>query len=71
MKKPVAPCIECEDREPGCHTECPGYIDFVKENKLYTDKVKEARGAAKFWNDNIAKRTRWDLNRKKGYKRKR
>lgn len=34
MKKPEAPCFNCTDRTPGCHSTCERYIDF-KKNGYY------------------------------------
>ena len=65
MKKPKAPCYQCKDRHESCHSSCESYISFTKENKLYTDKVKEARYAELLWGDSMEKRIRTSLNEKK------
>lgn len=32
MKKPISPCLNCNNRHSGCHSECNIYKDFVKLN---------------------------------------
>ena len=29
----IAPCKDCKDRNPGCHSKCEKYIAFDKENQ--------------------------------------
>lgn len=31
MKNPEAPCHNCPDRHPKCHSECERYLAFVEE----------------------------------------
>ena len=39
----TAPCLDCVDREPGCHGHCDGY----KAWKAQFDAAKAAKSAAK------------------------
>ncbi len=70
--KPAAPCLECKERHESCHSSCEKYISFVKEHKLWSDKVKEARSLDIRWNDNITKRRNlWLNDQKRSWKRRR
>lgn len=37
--KPKAPCLNCEDRNPGCHSRCEKYISY-KEDQIEYNKLK-------------------------------
>lgn len=40
--KPKAPCLKCENRNPGCHSRCEKYIDYKKKQFEYNQlKSKE------------------------------
>lgn len=30
-----SPCLECKDREPGCHGSCERYIEWKKTAEAY------------------------------------
>lgn len=38
MKK--APCKGCEERHPGCHSECEGYIEWKKAHEEENEKIR-------------------------------
>lgn len=40
--KVKAPCKDCEDREPGCHSKCEKYIEYSKDREA----LREARRTA-------------------------
>jgi hypothetical protein len=48
--KPKAPCLKCEDRNPGCHSRCEKYIDYKKKQFEYNQLKAKERMI-----DNIAK----------------
>ena len=37
-----APCKDCKDRNPMCHSTCENYIQFKKES----DRIRDKRGKA-------------------------
>ena len=57
MKKPIAPCVDCQDRTPGCHGSCERYKSWLgpivearenrksimAKNKLTADFLKRSR----------------------------
>lgn len=36
MSRPKAPCLNCENRHPGCHSECEDYIAYQKANREFS-----------------------------------
>lgn len=38
MRKPTAPCKDCEYRHGGCHTECERYQRFVSDNTRWLEE---------------------------------
>ena len=36
--QPVAPCKDCQEREPGCHDRCEKYQEFQKKNAAERDR---------------------------------
>ena len=38
MRKPQSPCLDCADREPGCHGRCEKYKDFRRDVDAYEEK---------------------------------
>ena len=42
MKRPKPPCKGCEERRPGCHTECDGYKTFRADLDAFNKIIKEA-----------------------------
>ena len=43
MKQPKAPCLNCEDRQVGCHIVCDKYIKFNHEcEKFRAEKQRIA-----------------------------
>ena len=39
----TAPCKDCPDRYPGCHSKCPKYQQFKVENKKRKQAEQEQR----------------------------
>lgn len=37
------PCRTCDERTPGCHTRCPYYADWDKQNKERREQIKAER----------------------------
>lgn len=40
MKQPKAPCLNCEDRQVGCHIICDKYIKFNHECVIFRKEKK-------------------------------
>lgn len=38
-----APCYECNERSPTCHSHCEKYSEYVKKNKEVQEKLKPQR----------------------------
>ena len=47
---PIAPCKDCSNREAGCHSRCPAYISFLKENEEYKKERYRKRDEESFFN---------------------
>ncbi len=45
MKPKDGPCHDCKDRFLGCHSECKEYLEWVKEVRIYKDKIKSEKKA--------------------------
>ena len=45
--KPQSPCLECEEREIGCHAQCEKYEEYRSELEAWkqTVKAKKEEGA--------------------------
>ena len=43
MKKPEAPCLDCEKRYVGCHDKCDAYQDFKRLSAIYTETIKSIK----------------------------
>lgn len=41
----VAPCKDCQDREPGCHSHCIGYKRWKAEQQKEAKEYEEDRKA--------------------------
>ena len=39
----ISPCMNCEDRYCGCHSDCERYVLYAKERRDETKRLKEAR----------------------------
>ena len=35
------PCLDCEEREVGCHSKCPKYKDFLIRNQKRKEDDRE------------------------------
>ncbi len=53
MGKTKVPCMNCEGRHIGCHSECEKYKVFSSENEKKKEEKKKENGR------------RWDVNRVK------
>jgi len=38
-----APCLDCNDRELGCHSKCRLYLKFIKERAKENELIKNER----------------------------
>lgn len=39
MSKPQSPCLNCESRHSGCHSQCEKYLDFRDALDEYNEVV--------------------------------
>ena len=39
MRKPQSPCLDCADREPGCHGECEAFREYSEQQVRYKDNI--------------------------------
>ena len=46
MKRPVAPCKGCDDRELGCHSKCDRYKQFCKDQNKFMSLIAKEKGEA-------------------------
>ena len=68
--KPTAPCCGCEERHPGCHSECQKYSDFLKEKEDFYKKKLADKGAIEYNAYATQKRYRqMDKAAKRGFKK--
>jgi len=51
MKKPTAPCKDCETRYLGCHAECDRYKKFTKESELFREEKYKRQEENRVQND--------------------
>lgn len=47
MKKPQSPCLNCAERQTGCHAICGRYRDFKADMESYTGQVSAAIGGSR------------------------
>ena len=50
MKRPFAPCKDCENRTLGCQSKCPLYLDFRLKTEEYNKIIRQS------------KQKEWDMN---------
>ena len=43
MKEPEAPCLFCDERHLGCHTECDKYKEFTYDRKVYRESITKQK----------------------------
>lgn len=43
MREPEAPCLFCDERHVGCHTECDKYKAYTKERKAYREHITKQK----------------------------
>lgn len=60
MIKPQSPCLDCIERQFGCHSGCREYREYAEQNEKYKAKMKEARNSEyvgykkrRFWNNDF------------------
>lgn len=41
-----SPCLDCEDREPGCHGSCEKYLAYKDQVAALNRAVYEQKGSA-------------------------
>ena len=63
MKKPEAPCLDCDHRTMTCHDGCPGYEEYVKSKDEYNAIIRMRRD----WSNT---RATWTDSRKKQVRKK-
>lgn len=42
-KRPLPPCLKCEERHEHCHSECEKYIAYQEANIEFSRAVKEQK----------------------------
>lgn len=62
----TAPCKDCKDRTPGCHTKCEKYIAFDKENQKRRAERLERTHAADPSPNKISRARRYAVQRMRG-----
>lgn len=68
MKKPVAPCKDCESRFIGCHIVCDKYIRFSHEMELFRKEAYRIHEENRILNEIETRRKMLTL--KGGFRRK-
>lgn len=43
MKRPVAPCKDCKNRDETCHGKCEKYQSYEKDQKEWKEKFRDGR----------------------------
>lgn len=43
MSKPTGPCLNCEDRQAGCHSNCKAYKQFKHKLDIYNKELNKQR----------------------------
>ena len=65
MRKPIAPCYKCEERQLGCHSSCERYQEYagiVEQNRIERATTNEKNYGL------ISKRREKERNKRKGEK---
>ena len=62
----TAPCKDCKDRAPGCHSKCEKYIAFDKENQKRRAERLERKLAADPSPNKISRARRYEIQRMRG-----
>ena len=65
MKKPIAPCLDCTDRDFRCHETCQKYLEYKKLQAVYKDQEKKGRQAASAFGVLWSRSKRKDLTGRK------
>lgn len=47
MIKP--PCLNCEKRNPHCHSDCEGYINYKKEKTIENERINKVKKEQSNW----------------------
>ena len=43
MSKPLSPCLNCENRQPNCHSSCKRYKQFRHKVDMYNKELNKQR----------------------------
>lgn len=62
----TAPCKDCAERHPGCHSECAKYIEYDKERKDMRESRRRGFDYVACHKDRVSKaaRRKWGKRRK-------
>lgn len=72
-KKAEAPCKDCQDRKPGCHSKCEKYASYKEKRKKENDVIESNKGKDMDYFSYISgyeDRNRKDQDRKTNKKRR-
>lgn len=57
MTNNKAPCFNCQNRQVGCHSKCPGYLEYQAKNNAVNTKRREEQEKEHMLNDCLNKAT--------------
>lgn len=49
MSKIQAPCLNCPDRYPTCHSKCIKYLEFKKQNDMLKEEINKSKQSEQDW----------------------
>lgn len=56
-----APCKDCEDRKPRCHSDCEKYLKFKgQRKKVAQERIKETMINTHFVDQTLKEKKKWD-----------
>ncbi len=56
-----APCKDCEERKPRCHSECEKYLQFKgQRKKVAQERIKETMINTHFVDQTLKEKKKWD-----------
>ncbi len=61
-----APCKDCKERTPGCHSKCEKYIEFDKENQKRRHERTLATRSADYSPNKKARVRHYEINKLRG-----
>lgn len=53
-----SPCMDCQDRQVGCHGKCQAYLDYDSKNKQINIKKMNRHNMDNLVNDCLCKATK-------------